>query len=237
MQAVFKRHEKKYLITSEQAQNIQSILPGRMTPDGTGTYWVQNIYFDNNRWDVINISMDKPYFKEKMRLRCYGDINTANHVFLELKKKYAGIVYKRRVALPKQALDIPLENALESDDSQIARELKFYLQTAQVSRKMFLSYRRAAFMGMGENSPLRITFDSTIRYRTNKLDFIHSPKDGSLVFPENAVIMEIKTPFSIPLWLARFLSENKIFGTSVSKYGVCFSDFFQKTYKGAVGYV
>ncbi|MCL1883651.1 MAG: polyphosphate polymerase domain-containing protein [Defluviitaleaceae bacterium] len=226
MQAVFKRNEKKYIITSEQASSIESLLDGHMVPDRTGTYWVQNIYFDNNRWDIINISMDKPFYKEKMRLRCYGEI--ADRVFLELKKKHAGIVYKRRVALPKQAMDMPILDALRYEETQISRELAFYLESTGVSPKMFLSYSRKAFSGVREDSALRITFDSSIRYRTDNLDFIHSPNDGKLVFPENLVIMEIKTPLSIPLWLVNFLSENKIFGTSVSKYGVCFTDYFNK---------
>jgi hypothetical protein len=225
MQSVFKRNEKKYLITNAQAASIESILSGHMVPDMVGTYWVQNIYFDNNNWDVINTSMSKPFYKEKIRLRCYGTFVSARCMFLELKKKYDGIVYKRRAAIPKQFLD-SVEDALVEDNTQIARELLFHLQSEPIVKKMFISYHRTAFTGIDDDSALRITFDKNVRYRLNKLNFLH-PREGFLVFPEDAVIMEIKTPLSIPLWLARFLSENEIFGTSVSKYGVCFSDYWK----------
>ncbi|MCL2387270.1 MAG: polyphosphate polymerase domain-containing protein [Defluviitaleaceae bacterium] len=225
MQSVFKRGEKKYLISSEQARSIETMLFGHMIPD-RGDYWVQNLYFDNDNWDIVNTSMSKPYYKEKMRLRCYGSRESTNNVFLELKKKYAGIVYKRRIAMPMQSLDFPLEDVLAKDKSQIARELEFHIKSTQVKQKMFISYQRKALAGIGEDSALRLTFDKNVRYRLNELNF-SNPEKGQLVFPEDSVIMEIKTSLSIPMWLARFLSENKIFGTSCSKYGTCFTDYWQ----------
>ena len=52
---------------------------------------------------LIRASLEKPAYKEKLRLRSYGVTEPGGEVFLELKKKYKGIVYKRRITLPEDA--------------------------------------------------------------------------------------------------------------------------------------
>lgn len=227
MITVFKRTEKKYMINGEQTRRLEElILDGYMVPDRGGAYMVQNLYFDNANWDIVTTSIRKPPYKEKMRMRCYGPLENASVVFLELKKKYQGIVYKRRVVIPKEKLEMPLIEVLRKDDSQIAREMVYHLQTTGVEEKMFLSYRRKAFSGVGENKELRITYDRDVMYRLNDLNF-NRPSDGRKVLDDDAVLLEIKSPFSIPLWLSRFLSDNGIFSASFSKYGTCFGDYWQ----------
>ena len=219
----FKRWEKKYLITDKQANLLKEAISTQMKPDKFDSYWVQNIYFDTKNWDVIHTSMEKPYYKEKMRLRYYClDNSTPDHVFLELKKKYAGIVYKRRVSLPLTAVEEDILVALKEKDSQMARELGFYLQSKNVYPKMFISYRRQAFAGI-ENQDLRLTFDTDIAYRTHDLHFT-KPGVGKEVLPKGYQLMEIKTATSIPLWLAELCSKYGIFTSSYSKYATCFLD-------------
>ena len=227
MQHSFKRYEKKYLITSKQAAILETALSDRMTPDLFGTYQVQNLYFDTDNWDVIYTSMQRPYYKEKMRLRYYGMSSAAGQIFLELKKKYAGVVYKRRVVLPSAALTRPLQDVLAQETTQIARELNFYLQSTQVTEKMFISFHRKAFSGKQEETGLRITFDADIRYRPDHLHF-DAPGRGQAVLHEDYRLMEIKTHTSIPLWLARLCSENGVFAAPYSKYATCYTDYVQR---------
>jgi len=222
MQLTFKRYEYKYLVTRTQAEAVTASMLEYMTPDQYDTYWIQNLYYDTPNWDVITKSMEKPLYKEKLRLRCYGMPDEASNIFLELKKKYAGEVNKRRVALQLSSLSQPMREVLADEESQIARELAFYLHTNPVEARMFISFLRTAYSGI-EDDGLRVTFDSGIRYRHDNLDFFH-PEDGHVVLDEDYQVLEIKTPFGIPLWLSRLLSHNLIYKTSYSKYGTCFSD-------------
>ena len=223
MQKVFKRYEKKYLITSRQAEALQTFFLEHMTVGDFDAYWVQNLYFDTAHWDVIHKSMQQPYYKEKMRLRYYGAPDMQDPAFLELKKKYAGIVYKRRLALSLHAIEQGLAQALNEDDSQIARELHFHLKSKQVAPKMFISCKRHAYKGK-EDAGLRVTLDSEVRYRVDDLVF-GDPQNGKLVLEDGLQVMEIKTHTSIPLWLSRYCSENGIFASPFSKYATCYTDY------------
>jgi len=230
MKLIFKRYEKKYLITNEQANAITVTLQKRMIPDQHDTYWVQNLYYDTDNWDVICKSMEKPLYKEKLRLRCYGIPNETSNVFLELKKKYAGEVNKRRVALPITALSQPFIEVLANKNGQIARELEYYLQANPVAAKMFIAFHRTAYSGVDDEG-LRVTFDNNIRYRMDMFDF-NNPREGQEILHKGYQVLEVKTTTSIPLWLGRLLSENAIHRISYSKYGTCFTDY--RIQKGAV---
>jgi len=223
MQLTFKRYEYKYLVTHTQAEAITATLLEYMVPDKYGTYWVQNLYFDTGNWDVICKSMERPLYKEKLRMRCYGVPEETSNVFLELKKKYFGEVNKRRVALPISSLSRPIREVLANEDKQIARELAFYMQANLVEEKMFIAFLRTAYSGI-EDESLRVTFDNDIRYRCDVMDFYH-PGEGQEVLHKDYQVMEIKTRTGIPLWLSRLLSDNAVYKTSYSKYGTCFTDY------------
>ena len=227
MENVFERHEKKYLVSADHVEVIKKKIIQNMASVKHDEYLVQNIYFDNDEWDIIRISNDKPKYKEKMRLRCYGIPDRDSDVFIELKKKYNGIVYKRRAAIPNSELvNKNLNNAIEDIatkyNSQILRELNFYINKNNVMEKIHISYRRLAFSG-----ELRITFDSDIRFRNDDLDF-RDPGRGTLLLPKDRILMEIKTlsgeSQGMPLWMAHLLSENKIYPVSFSKYGRCYME-------------
>ncbi|MDR1328415.1 MAG: polyphosphate polymerase domain-containing protein [Oscillospiraceae bacterium] len=222
MQNIFKRYEQKYLITPEQAGALHGVLSRHMVPDSYGEYLVQNLYYDTENWDIIRACADKPPYKEKLRLRCYGVPGPDSEVFLELKKKYAGVVYKRRIAFPVSMLGGgSVRAAVSENSSQIARELKFYLSANPVFEKIYISYRRRAFAGTADEG-LRVTFDADIRFRTNSLDYFH-PDIGQLILPRGKTLMEIKTPGGIPVWMARTLCEAKVFPATFSKYGACYA--------------
>jgi len=192
-----------------------------MKPDKYSTYWVQNIFYDTKNWDIIHTSMEKPYYKEKMRLRCYGAIDETDRVFLELKKKYAGIVYKRRVPInPTDIMHYNIGEILCNINSQISKELAYHIQRTGVTEKFFLAYHRHAFSGIDDD--LRLTVDSDIHYRLEDLNFTKPISDG-VALNRELFLLEIKTSFGIPLWLTSLLGELDIYPTSFSKYGACFT--------------
>ncbi|MDR2197411.1 MAG: polyphosphate polymerase domain-containing protein [Coriobacteriales bacterium] len=225
MQSIFKRCEKKYLVATRQRVALADIIARHMPPDSYGEYLVQNVYYDTDAWDVIRASIEKPIYKEKLRLRCYGVPNDGDRLFLELKKKYKGVVYKRRVDFP--AAEVRNASVREiiakRMDSQIARELGFYLKRNPVSEKVWLAYRRSAFAGIGDEAGLRITFDTDIRFRTDKWGFL-GPDGGTFILPQETTLMEIKALDGMPLWMARALSDYGVFPTSFSKYGTCYTE-------------
>jgi len=227
MQRIFQRYEEKYLITEVQREVLSRALLQYMVPDRFEAYLVQNLYYDTEHWDIIRTSIEKPLYKEKMRLRCYGEQNSDSKIFLELKKKYKGIVHKRRVVFSNIGLfGNEIGDLVAEEASQISHELAFHLKAKQVCEKMYISHKRCAFIGIADKG-LRLTFDTDIRYRVQGLTF-EQPDRGTPVLSSGAVIMEIKMPGGMPLWLARMLSEHKVYPTSFSKYGACYVDHMQK---------
>jgi SPX domain protein involved in polyphosphate accumulation len=236
MQSVFKRYETKYLLTPGQYAAISEKILLHMNSDSYGEYLVQNLYFDTKDWDVIQASLEKPRYKEKLRLRCYGTPEDGSHLFLELKKKYDSVVYKRRIAFEGDVLkNTPVRAAVSDEPSQISRELEYYLLKNAVSEKIYISYHRTAFAGISDEG-LRVTFDSGIRFRLDRLGF-SNPDEGQFILPRDYTLMEIKALGGMPLWLARGLSEQAVFPTSFSKYGECYTGYIQKNVKSNEGSV
>ena len=220
---IFKRLEVKFLLTQEQYISTHKLISAHATADAYGDYLVQSIYYDTDNWDIIRNSIEKPAFKQKMRLRCYGIPGNSSTVFLELKKKYQGIVYKRRLALPLQK-NLNIRNEISKNNSLTGKEFAFYLKNTNVYERAHVSYNRKAF----ENDiGFRVTFDSDIRFRTNTLDY-QNPQGGLTILPPELIIMEVKTIGGIPLWLVNFLSENKIYPHSFSKYGEGYKKYILK---------
>jgi hypothetical protein len=227
MESIFKRYEKKYLITRAQGDALRDILARHMEPDCFSSYLVQNIYYDTQDWEVIRTSLERPPFKEKMRLRCYGVPDNEDSLYLELKKKYKGIVYKRRIAFPAgRFARHSVRDIVSGEDSQIARELGFYLQSRPVSERVYIAYRRVAFAGIGDRG-LRVTLDSELCFRTEDLHFAR-PCAGMAILPESSMLMEVKTAGGMPMWLVNELSEQKIYPSAFSKYGTCYSGYICK---------
>ena len=217
-QAVFKRKEMKYLMSSEQNEKLMAILADEIVPDDFPTSAISNLYYDTPDFRLIRTSLQKPKYKEKLRLRCYKVPNATTQAFLEIKKKALGIVYKRRESLPYQrAIDF-LAGKGPGKDTQIFRELDWMLKSYKnLAPAMFLSYDRLSCKGV-EDSSVRITFDQNILWRTTALDLSAGTWGEQLLEPGQK-LMEIKISNAMPLWLAHALSECKIYPTSFSKYG------------------
>lgn len=224
VQTVFERIEKKYLITPTQFELLWPILLREMQPDQYGRHTICNIYYDTPDYRLIRASLEKPVYKEKLRLRSYGVPTRDSTVFLELKKKYKGIVYKRREQMPlAQATDF-LENGAPPGgaDSQILREITAFLAFWQPEPKVFLAYDRVALFGRTDPE-LRLTIDTNIRWRTGELD-LTAGDEGEDLSIQGQYLMEVKIPDAMPLWMARAFSLLDIYPVSLSKYGLCYTE-------------
>ena len=218
-QDIFKRYEMKYMLTKEQKEIVLREMAQYMKPDEYGRSTICNIYFDTPDYQLIRHSLEKPVYKEKLRVRSYGPATEDGTVFVELKKKYKGVVYKRRIsAKQKDAMDYLLNGAELPEQGQITDEISYFKQMYQGLRPaVYLSYDREAFYGI-EDRELRITFDQNILWRKENLS-LSSEVYGTPILEPGCALMEIKIASAMPMWLCRVLSENGIFKTSFSKYG------------------
>lgn len=223
LQSCFQRYEKKYLLTPEQYAAVKRGIASWMKPDEHPNYTICNIYFDTENYDLIRTSLEKPVYKEKLRLRSYGVPGSRDPAFVEIKKKFDGVVYKRRVTL--QAIDAVrwLSGRQPGDGSQISREIDWFLRFYRPEPKVFLAYDREAWAA-AEVGELRITFDTDIRVRSNDLD-LRTGDHAVPLLETDQILMEIKIPGAAPLWLTRLLSEYHVFPTSFSKYGTYYKQF------------
>lgn len=227
MQTVFKRYEQKYLLTLEQKQRLLEAMQPHMALDRYGRTTIRNLYYDTPTYRLIRHSLEKPVYKEKLRLRSYSAAGEDSCVFVELKKKYKGVVYKRRLLLPRDTAMTWLAGAGPMPaDSQIAREIDYFCRYySQLKPVVFLSYDREAYYCKA-GGDFRVTFDDTILFRRDRLSLGEEP-DGTALLPPGTVLMEIKTAGSIPLWMTHVLTRERIFKTSFSKYGTAYSRFIQ----------
>ena len=69
IQTTFARIEKKYMVTDKQYRAMCTALAGYVEPDEFGAYTICNIYYDTPDYALIRASLDKPVYKEKLRLR------------------------------------------------------------------------------------------------------------------------------------------------------------------------
>ena len=223
IQRCFQRYEKKYLLNPEQYQKIRAGLAPYMEADEHGRYTICNLYYDTPDFQLIRASLDKPVYKEKLRMRSYGVPADGDSVFVELKKKYKGVVYKRRTALEAgEALDYLAGRCSPRAKDQICREIDWFLGRYHPVPQVFIAYDREALAGL-EDRVLRVTFDIDLRWRDTALD-LRSGDGGERITSRDQILMEIKIPGSAPVWLSRLLSENSVFPTSFSKYGVCYRE-------------
>lgn len=223
IQRCFQRYEKKYLLNPEQYQKIRAGLAPYMEADEHGRYTICNLYYDTPDFQLIRTSLDKPVYKEKLRMRSYGVPADGDSVFVELKKKYKGVVYKRRTALEAgEALDYLAGRCSPRAKDQICREIDWFLGRYHPVPQVFIAYDREALAGL-EDRVLRVTFDIDLRWRDTALD-LRSGDGGERITSRDQILMEIKIPGSAPVWLSRLLSENSVFPTSFSKYGVCYRE-------------
>jgi len=224
---VFERHEKKYRLSEEQYLALRKRLEEHMRPDPYGRHTICSLYFDTPDFLLIRRSLSKPKYKEKLRLRSYGLPGPETTVYLELKKKLDGVTYKRRAAMSyAQAQGYLLRGELPEQQGQILREIDWFRGFYKPEAKVLLFYERVALYGI-EDPELRVTFDTDIRWRMDRLD-PSLGDEGRMLLNPGERLMEIKVAGALPLWLARVLSEMKIYPVSFSKYGNVYREYLKE---------
>lgn len=223
-QSVFKRYEKKYRINKSQYLLLKKALLPHMTEDEFGLHTICNLYYDTPSYEIIRRSIEKPVYKEKLRLRSYGIPGLQDKIFFELKKKYNKEVFKRRIALSLESFHHYISQGVQPKASpQILSEIQWFMKMYDPTPRIYIAYDRLALFG-NEDSKIRVTFDKNIRFRTHDL-CLSSGDHGALILPPDECIMEIKVAGALPIWLSDILSRHHILPTSFSKYGVCYKEF------------
>mgnify|MGYP001066946962 CR=1 FL=1 len=219
VQMVFQRYEIKYLLTGKQREKIMAAMKPYMALDAYGHSTIRNIYYDTDTYRLIRTSLEKPVYKEKLRVRSYRLAGPEDEVFVEMKKKYDSVVYKRRIGISQRcAAEYLAGRAQPPIENQITDEIAYFLQFYKTLKpKVFLSYEREAYFTI-EPSEFRVTFDENILWRETDLS-LRKGIYGEAILEPGQVLMEIKTAGNLPFWMVRVLSEEKIRKTSFSKYG------------------
>ena len=217
-QTVFRRTETKYLITEQQFQDLMWLIEPYLKKDHYFKGTNCSIYFDDeNRYLAIR-SVEKPLYKEKIRLRSYGTPTLDDTVFLEIKKKFKGIGGKRRVPVKlRDFYNYQKTGKLDGVNPVIKAELDECFKRYDLKPTMFLAYDRTSYCGK-DNPMFRVTFDRNVRSRNDDLFLEHGDK-GVKFFKNNEIVMEVKALDAYPLWFVRALSKLKIYPASFSKYG------------------
>lgn len=226
---VFQRRELKFLINRQQHDALAQLLQEKMVPDKYGRSTICNLYYDTPDYRLIRRSLERPVYKEKLRLRSYGRIGPGVDVFLEMKKKYKGIVYKRRVQVTQeQAMAFMQYRAPLPENSQIAREMVYFRDFYKnLEPRVYLSYEREAWYDPMD-SGFRMTLDQNIRYRTENLS-LAEPIDGRPILPPDLWLLEVKASGGIPMWLTEHLSRQHIHKQSFSKYGRAYMELLEQS--------
>ena len=236
MSDIFRRIEKKYIVTKKQYEELKENILNYMIEDEHGKSTICNLYFDSDLYELISNSITKPFFKEKIRLRSYNIPKKDSDVFLEIKRKCDGIVSKRRIQMKMKDIKeyIKNKNSIKTSNNQIKTELDYYFDKYDLKPTMYVSYDRRAYY-LKNDRDFRITFDSNIKARENDLNLC-STNYGTPILEPGKYIMEVKTLGTIPLWLVKKFDELKIVPCGFSKYGEAYTQLILKanTYKSCV---
>ncbi len=226
---VFNRYEEKYILSESDFIFLTECIERHMDKDPHNRdgefYPISNIYYDTPDFSLIRTSLMRPAYKEKLRLRSYGKTDENDMAFLEIKKKYRGLVNKRRTKLIRAEAERFIKTGAAPEykeymNGQVLSELCWFINHHRLRPAAFVGYDRLAFFGRG-GSDLRISFDKNIRGRSYNLTL--SSTDGTPILEDGYYLMEIKTRFSKPLWLAHLLTERNIRRAHFSKYGTYYT--------------
>jgi hypothetical protein len=234
---IFKRYELKFLADREQLEAVRSAIDANMTPDVYSFSEVRNVYCDTPDFILARRSIENPAYKEKLRIRCYGHPEQDGKVFVELKKKYEAVVYKRRLSLPLEKADDWLCGNGQLPTTQIGAEIDYLkVRYPGIGPAMVLSYDREAFRQVS-GPEFRVTVDSNILARTDDID-LAAPLSGCSVLPDGYTLIEVKTIGGIPLWMTKVLTAQHIYKNPFSKYGNAYKQIvlgkMPETYAGLV---
>lgn len=236
--STFQRREVKFLMSTEQYEALLPVVHEHMNPDqycvDGREYGIYNLYYDTPDNLLIRRSLEKPYYKEKLRLRSYySPAEPEQSVFLEVKKKIGGIVTKRRVSMTVAEAESYIQTRVKPYyerfiDLQVIREMDVFLNSYDsIAPRQYISYQRSAFFGK-DDPEFRLTFDRDLTERRFDLS-LSKGNYGNKIIAADQRLMEIKVPGSIPMWMSNALSELGIRRHSFSKYGRAYQSFVQES--------
>lgn len=219
-QLTFRRRETKYLLSEGQRVALEGLAAIHMAPDAHGAATVRSVYYDTPTYLLARRSAEHPTYKEKLRTRAYGSPHPFDSVFVELKKKCDGVVYKRRCRLsPTEACELLAGRGRPT--TQVEREIDWAARSYEGLRPaMLVAYERQAWV-CEDGRDLRLTFDRSIRARWENVVLAGDARGRALIGPGQS-LLEVKSMYAMPLWLVGFLSAEKIRKASFSKYGGAF---------------
>ena len=231
---VMKRYEIKYILTKEQTEYLVQGLNGHMVVDQYGKTSICSLYYDTPNHRLIRESLDKPEFKEKCRLRSYGLAKPGKPVYLELKRKAFGIVYKRRIETSIDDVNKFFKDKKDIfKEGQIEKEITYFRNYYDsLVPSCLIIYDRVAYYE--PDGDLRLTIDYNPRYRLDDLN-LDTSIEGKSLLDEGSTILEIKVQEAIPIWLSSLLSNGKIFRGSFSKYGEAYKKEIQNVDRKEIG--
>ena len=189
---VFNRYEKKYMLDEVTFKRLLDRISDYMEPDKYNKngqfYSISNIYYDTDDNRLIRSSIEKPVYKEKLRMRSYGTPDTSDKVFLEIKKKYNGIVNKRRTSIVLEDAYQYMEDGTfpketECLNRQVLKEIDYFKSIYDLKPKVYLSYDRYAFFEKNDGD-FRVTFDTNITTRRGDVR-LESGSYGNRLLPQN----------------------------------------------------
>ena len=232
--STFQRREVKFLLSKEQFEGLLPIVHEHMNPDAYCVdgkeYGIYNLYYDTPDNFLIRTSIQKPYYKEKLRLRSYYSPAAPDaSVYLEVKKKIGGIVTKRRVAMTLSEAEAYVSTRVKPYyerfiDKQVIKELDIFLNNYDsLQPRQYISYQRSAFFGK-DDPDFRLTFDRDITARREDLS-LGKPSYGSKLILPDQRLMEVKISGAVPMWMSHAMSELDIHRISFSKYGRAFKNY------------
>lgn len=225
-QMIFKRYEIKYMLNRKQFEELKLIMKEYMVADVHGKSTNCSLYFDTPQFLLVRRSMEHPMYKEKLRVRSYGVADEDSTVFVELKKKFDSVTYKRRIAMSLNEMERYLIYGEKVRDTQITHEIDYCMENyGELNPAIFLSYDRQAFYGKYDYE-FRMTFDENILWRDYDLA-LDKGIYGEAILNEDQIMMEIKVANAMPMWLVRFLNSNQIYRTSFSKYASAYSRLYR----------
>ena len=223
---IIDRMEQKYFVSFDKYNKLMKLINNKLVKDKYFSERIYNIYFDNDEYEFMTKSLDKPLYKEKVRLRSYETKDKNSNVFLEIKKKFQGHGNKRRVVINyNEAKDYIDNKIIPNTNKQIMGELDYTFKKNNLKPKISLTYDRLSY-AFKEDESYRVTFDTNIRYSNKKVDLVDLDDEYCLF--NDGYIMEVKTLKGYPSWFIKALNELKLYPVSYSKVGEAYKELKER---------
>jgi hypothetical protein len=221
------RYECKYLVLEAWVPEIRRIIgpfvrPDRFAPQAGGMYRISSLYLDSPDLQLLRMAREGWSERMKLRARTYSE-RQEDPVFLEVKRRFNGVVHKTRARLARAEVRAPLRShAWGAPARSGPSELRQFVHLAQhfaVRPVRHVRYLREAYESRG-GEPVRVTFDRALEQAEGR-DGELSP-DGSRWRPLGleGVVLELKFTGGFPLWMGALVARFELERRSISKYSL-----------------